>query len=237
MRYPHKCVTRKRLGDGEAISFCWLLLLAVAVLTPLSAHGFWPLADPPAEKIAAAPPLAMPPPASEIAVLEEKIGELAATLVRHLAGADPAVSGLDDGLVVCTFVELGKLTRSSSFGRYLADRLMNSLQQSEYRVVELRKTRDVLIQENHGEHGLSRDPARLPAEVTAGASLTGTYTETPEHVLVNARIVNNRDATVLSSATVIFPRNAPVSHLLADRSSLSTKQQRAQVVYMKKLTR
>lgn len=199
-----------------------------------SASGFWPLSNQPEKQEPGVEPRAVP--GGPVEGLEEKISELATGLTVNLAAADSARSLLDGGLIVCTFVELGNLSRSSSFGRYLADRLMNSFQQAEYRVVETRKTRELLIQEGRGEHGLSRDPARLFGEVAAGASLTGTYTETPEYVLVNARIVDNRDATVLSSATTIFPRSGLVETLLADRSSIKAKDRR-QVVYMKRLSR
>ena len=140
---------------------------------------------------------------------------------------------LADGLIVCTFVDLKKLYRTSSFGRYLAEQLMNEFQSRNYTVVELRKSSSVMIQEKKGEYGLSRDPDELGSSVDAGAMLTGTYTETDNNIIVNAKIIDNRTAKLLSSATMIFPRNQLSNRLLADSSTAVTKQ--PEPIYMKRL--
>ena len=64
--------------------------------------------------------------------------------------------------------------------------------------------------------------------------LTGTYTLTPDGVLVNARIVDNRENTVLASASAAMPRTVLVSNLLADSATAKTKRER-EYIYMKEL--
>ncbi len=199
-------------------------LILLACLLPAPVFGLQPQAAP------AAAPVEI---THEATGLAGSVGLMAQELADHLADADPQAGELADGIAVCTFVELKKLTRTSSFGRYLAEQLMNEFQQRGYTVVEMRKSTSLMIQEQRGEYGLSRNPAELSPTVTAGAVLTGTYTLAGDSVLVSARIINNRNAAMLASATLIFPRNQVVSSLLADRASARTGER--EVVYMKKL--
>ncbi len=191
--------------------------------------------------VLAAPPL--PPTVTTVATTAQTSQEatglagsirlMAQELENHLADADPQVGELADGLAVCSFVDLKKLTRTSSFGRYLAEQLMSEFQQRGYTVVEMRKTTSLMIQEKRGEYTLSRNPEDLNPSITAGAVLTGTYTLAGNNVLVNARIIDNRNSTMLTSSTLIFPRNQLVATLLADRASAQTGER--DVVYMKRL--
>jgi len=86
--------------------------------------------------------------------------------------------------------------------------------------VEIRKSQAVMLEEKRGEFGLSRNPAEISQTVGAGAMLTGTYTPSKESIVINARIIDNRSAKLLSSATAIIPRNRLAEHLLADSASV-----------------
>ncbi len=115
----------------------------------------WPLADwPEQQKVVEE----NAPKAGDSEMLLNAIDDIANQLNENLQNLGPGQELLDDGLVICSFVELKKLARTSSFGRYLADGLINAFQQRQYRVVEVRKTTDILIQPGRGEYGLSRDP-------------------------------------------------------------------------------
>lgn len=165
--------------------------------------------------------------------LKKTVENLAKELVQNLEmTAGRRVSGAE-GLVVCTFVDLNKLYRTSSFGRYIAEQLMSEFQQQGFRVVEMRKSTSVMVQEKHGEYGLSRDPDEIRPETAASVMLTGTYMATDNHIIVNARIMDNGDATLLSSATMLFPKNVLTEQLLAD-SSTGVKKSRGPL-YMKRL--
>ena len=69
--------------------------------------------------------------------------------------------------------------------------------------------------------------------VAARTMITGTYTLAGDHILVNARVLDNKDATLLSSATMIFPKTRLADLLLSDSVSASPKKNT--VTYMKKL--
>ncbi|WP_157861462.1 FlgO family outer membrane protein [Desulfurivibrio alkaliphilus] len=152
----------------------------------------------------------------EVARLYHQVTNLSEQLFASLAEPDPEYGDLRGGVIVLSFVDQRKLTRTTSFGRYLAEQLMNNLQQRRVPVVELRQSREVRIQEQRGEYGLSRNPAEIRESVAAAAMLTGTYTATAEQVIVNARIINNRTGVLLASATVLVPRTPVVEALLAD---------------------
>lgn len=165
--------------------------------------------------------------------LKKTVGKLAEELVQNLEmTASRRVSG-SEGLIVCTFVDLNKLYRTSSFGRYIAEQLMGEFQQQGFRVVEMRKSTSIMVQEKHGEYGLSRKPDEIRPETAASVMLTGTYMPTDNYIIVNARIMDNRDSTLLSSATALFPRNVLAEQLLAD-SSTGVKKSRGPL-YMKRL--
>jgi TolB-like protein len=165
--------------------------------------------------------------------LRLKIHSLAEELFMTIGDPDPESGVLADGLLVCTFVDLNDLYRASSFGRYVAEQLMNEFQRYSFPVLDMRKSRSVMVQEKRGEFGLSRDPNEIPASHSAGAMLTGTYLVGERDIMVNARILDNASGTLLSSATVVFPRNSLGELLLKDAAT--AKKQSPGVMYMKNL--
>ncbi len=210
----------------------WLLpLVALLGLTlAVQARAFWPFADSPADEVAC--PTAASSEA-DATVLEAHIQELTRQMLTHLDEPDPHTGLLSEGLVVCSFVELKKLTRTSSFGRFLAEQLQNEFAQHGFSVVEIRQSNDILIQEQRGEYALSRDPDAIRNQVEASATLTGTYTLTESHIFVNARILDSRTGTLLTSASTRLARNGLLDGLLADRASAAT--QVGEAIYMKRL--
>jgi TolB-like protein len=164
---------------------------------------------------------------------DSKISRMANELVSSLEDSDPESGLLADGMIICIFVELKKLYRTSSFGRYLAEQLMGEFQRKKFIVSEIRKSSTVLIRPKYGEFGLSREPEEINTSVQAGAMLTGTYTITENHILVNAKIIDNRNSTLLSSAKMIFPRDHLSNILLSDSATAHNTQN--QVLYMKRL--
>jgi TolB-like protein len=218
------------LGWPTPSSLLKIIILALLVF-PVQALAFWPFSPnkprPQTETVAAAPTV------SEAAALHREIQGLADELFRNLGDADAENSDLGKSILVCTFVELKKLTRTSSLGRYVAEQLMNEMQQRHYEVVEIRKSQAVLLQEKRGEFGLSRNPAEVSQSVAAGAMLTGTYTPSKDSIIINARIIDNRSAKLLSSATAIIPRNQLAEQLLADTASV--REAKPEPLYLKKL--
>jgi TolB-like protein len=161
------------------------------------------------------------------------IKDMASQLFQNLEDQDPEMSLLAEGVAFTVFVDLKKLSRTSSFGRYLAEQLMTEFQQQGYSVLELRKSSSILIQEKRGEYGLSRDSGEIGSALQARTLLTGTYTLADDHIMVNAKILDNKNALMLSSANVIFSKNSLTESLLSDATSAHPKVKAN--VYMKKL--
>ncbi|ADH86391.1 FlgO family outer membrane protein [Desulfurivibrio alkaliphilus] len=122
-------------------------------------------------------------------------------------------------LAVSTPVNLRDLYATSSFGRLLGERLLGELQQAGLAVVDVRKTPAMLIKDRHGEYGLSRDMDELSFVQEAQAVLVGTYTVTGKRLLVDLRVLRNRDNRVLASARRDFDMSRELSTLLADEES------------------
>ncbi len=202
--------------------------LLFCILSP-AAHG-----DSPSQ---AAPPN-KPSPAldnSQGEAFKTAIQQMALTLFSHIGDPDPGTGDLADGIAVSSFVDLKKLTRTSSFGRYLAEQLMTEFQQQGYRVIEIRKSNSIMIQEKHGEYSLSRDIAEINHEVAARTMITGTYTLAGDNILVNAKVIDNKSAALLSSATMVLPRTQLTNILLADSASAVPRKHEVSVTSMKRL--
>lgn len=210
-----------------------LILFTVSILPQRA----WSFSLFPPKKTAPAPTVVLKTPADKYAhqaqEFDQEIKKIARTLFANLAEPDAVVGDLGDGVVMSSFVDLKKLSRTSSFGRYIAERMMTEFQHQGYNVVEIRKTRDILIQPKRGEYGLSRDIKQIAPRVTARAMVTGTYTVAGDKIMVNARIIDNKNAALLSSASGMFNKDALTTMLLSDAVSAAPRPNG--VIYMKRL--
>ncbi len=158
-------------------------------------------------------------PHQEATGLVLSIEAMAAELLTNMDDPDPDSGDMANGLVVTTFVESSKLHKTSSFGRYLSEQLMNEFQRHAFTVVEIRKTTSIRLEEKKGEFGLARIEEEIAPNVKADAMLTGTYFVGNEDIIVTARILDNKTAALLASSTVIFPKNSLTKRMLADSAS------------------
>ena len=212
---------------------CGTLLISISLVIVMAgqAQAFWPFTkkteEPKAPAVAAAPP----PPNAIVVV--QAVRQLTADLIRSLADPDPQQGDLAEGMVVCTFTDLAKLTRTSSMGRVLAEQLMSEFAAKRFTVVDIRKSSSITIQERRGEYGLSRDPEEIKPALSVGAMLTGTYQVAGDHIMINARIMDNRNAVLLASASMLLPLKGVGEKLLADAASKS--ETKNELLYKKQL--
>lgn len=152
--------------------------------------------------------------AGQGAALQAKVNELGKALI---ANASEVVA--DEYVVaVSTFVTLDNLYATSSFGRFLGEQLLSTLQQSGLEVIEVRKTPGMMVSPHHGEYALSRSMDELGLVQAAQAVVVGTYTVAGQEIFVNARLLRNDDNRVLSSASMVLPIDAMTANLLANES-------------------
>jgi TolB-like protein len=115
--------------------------------------------------------------------------------------------------VVTSFSNLTDLTESSNFGRLVGEHMLHELQVRGWTVTDMRLTRNLVVNES-GEFSLSRDIKRIRENLPAGNVLTGTYSLTPDGVLLNARVIDLATGEVLSTAQTRFAQDRFISSLV-----------------------
>lgn len=118
-------------------------------------------------------------------------------------------------LMLTTMVEVDDLYATSRFGRTFTESLATRLFRHGFGVVEIRKASEVLVKSHSGELMLSRDAKLLAKEQRVHGIVVGTYSLTPQSVIVNVRILDAASQDVLSVAGVEIQRSANINHLLA----------------------
>ena len=109
---------------------------------------------------------------------------LADQLDRNTAGA-----GRERPTVITSFANLNDLNESSALGRLVGEHLMHELQVRAWEVVDVRMTRDLIINQA-GEFSLSRDISHLREAFPLANVVTGTYAVTRDGVILNVRIID-----------------------------------------------
>ncbi len=135
--------------------------------------------------------------------------ELAQEVARWIKD-DPA----QDRVAVTTFVDVNDFNRTSAFGRSMTDALIALLHRHGFQVVELRKTRNFLIERGKGEFYLSRNITEIAARQNVSAVLVGTYTEGLNVVIVSTRLISASDGQVLSTGLLELPKSRNLAFLL-----------------------
>jgi TolB-like protein len=118
-------------------------------------------------------------------------------------------------LVVTTFVDLNDFSKTSIFGRVMAERMIDALSTRGFKVLEVRRGQDLFMRKGVGELILTQDVAELPSgSVRARIVLAGTYMATEDSVIINARIIDTRIPQVVSTASIELPMNADIEDML-----------------------
>ncbi|VAX21741.1 hypothetical protein MNBD_NITROSPINAE02-818 [hydrothermal vent metagenome] len=99
---------------------------------------------------------------------------------------------------ITTFVELDNLENSSSFGRYISERLASELYKLGFHIRELRQRVDVETSRTRGEFALTRDGNLLMKKFQVDALLAGSYTRVGKKLVASARLVNRDTSHIVS---------------------------------------
>lgn len=153
-------------------------------------------------------------PAAEAEELRARTRELVYQLLQN------AHEGLAEEyvLTVNTFVNLNSLYRTSSLGRYLGEQMIGELQAAGVGVIDVRKSNGLMIREQFGEYGLSRDINELSSVHGSQAMVVGTYTYANGQILLNARVLRNADGMVISHANIAFALDDLTGQMLKDEA-------------------
>ncbi len=127
-------------------------------------------------------------------------------------------------LIPTTFVNIDDIYATTSFGRYCSEQLANYLSFKGIRIVEIRKAENILFNRKSGEYGISRMSDEIVKKYNANSIMVGTYTITPTDVLLNVRMVEADNSSVVRSVTTgQFSRrdNSLVNYLVSKVNTLN----------------
>ena len=131
--------------------------------------------------------------------IDDKIVELADMLLSN-----SRISKSDMGnIAITSFVDLHRLSRTTSFGRTLGETFFNELFTRGFNVADFRGQHSLTVNPT-GEFFITRDVRKINKKIVNSYVLVGTFTAIDKKVLINARIIDNRTGRVVASAKTYY---------------------------------
>ncbi len=135
-------------------------------------------------------------------------------LLQHIGGSvgyrHPKIS-----IILTTPVLLDDLTKTNTLAKQLAEELMYHFVKLGYRVQEVRKGEEIIINPKTGERILTRNQTQLSKKaVTSEAILAGTYTITNESIRFNIQLLHTPTNDVLAMSSTSIPITKEIFPLL-----------------------
>ncbi|MBT4300676.1 MAG: hypothetical protein HOD47_05515, partial [Gammaproteobacteria bacterium] len=101
-------------------------------------------------------------------------------------------------IAVTSIVDLENFKSTNKIGLWLTENMMHELQVRGFNVVDFKMMPAIQVTEN-GDFSMSKLVKELRGKHNINYVMTGTFAEHPAGVLINARIVNMENSTVVSS--------------------------------------
>jgi len=155
---------------------------------------------------------APPPKGVSTAAREDRFGTRFMAGEIHNTLRKPGSADLP--VIVTTFVDLNDLTKTSVFGRMMAEKLIDDLNRSGFHVVEIRRAQDIFVRKDVGELILTREASELADTTSARAVLAGTYVATTRSIIINARLIDVKSPQVLSTVSYEVAMTEEIENLL-----------------------
>lgn len=159
-----------------------------------------------------------------------KMKALASDLAKNLKRYKPSRTMV----VVTTFVPVGKYETSEAFGQLCSEQMLISLSEINFRVYDMRKTKDILVRERNGFFSLSNRIKNLKSRIRTDLVLVGSYALVGGELMINAILERADNSEVVSSATQLIkikgdtflePLVSPLSNVRARRGSFSSDEE------------
>ncbi|MFC1523548.1 FlgO family outer membrane protein, partial [Thermodesulfobacteriota bacterium] len=132
--------------------------------------------------------------------------------------------GSNGRLILTSMVNIDDLYQTSRFGRTLTESLSTRLFSHGFGVIDVRKASDLFIQNDRGEFVLTRDAGLLAREHDVEGIVAGTYSLTPNSVIINVRMLDAGSQEVISVAGIEVQRSNNINDLLAVSTGISDAQ-------------
>lgn len=118
------------------------------------------------------------------------------------------------GMLVASLVQMGDLSKTSTFGRLVARQVASRLAEYGYAVRESGMRASMAVKQGEGEFLLSRDLDKLAQrEIGAQYALTGFYERTESEVFVSVRVVRLANGAVMGGYEYSLPMTGAVRRL------------------------
>lgn len=188
---------------------CWIILLGILLTCGCQRQ-------PPAaqfdETVAERAPLPVLPPIPAYTNILESSYMAADALAQIIYERDFM---LEYPIVAASFVNINKLTESSTLGRLLPEYIGSRLAQYGFNIIEIKLRQDsVFIKKDSGEFMLTRDLRHLNPTRDIHSVLVGTYAVADQFVFVSARLVKVQDNAVIAGYNFEIPIDPVVRALL-----------------------
>lgn len=105
-------------------------------------------------------------------------------------------------VVVTTFVPVGEYDKADYFGKLCAEQMLVGLSEKEFRVYDMRKTKQILVKNREGFFSLSNRVEDLSPRFRTELILVGSYALVSSDLIINAMLIRADDGQVVSSATL-----------------------------------
>ena len=118
-------------------------------------------------------------------------------------------------MILTSFANIDDLTKSSTFGRIVAQQVGSGFSSQGHHVIELLLRDTVYIGVKEGEFLLSRALRDLSVEHDAQAAIVGTYAVGVNNVYVTAKVIRASDSVVLASEDFVLPLGPDMKKMVA----------------------
>ncbi|HDS16607.1 MAG TPA: hypothetical protein ENN66_08405 [Proteobacteria bacterium] len=153
----------------------------------------------------------------EAAVFEEFMNRLMSDLQANFLDQEllrDSKRRAETKFLFSAFVGEDDFDQTTAFGRMIGDTLASRMQNIGLQVIEVRLSRSMRIHKKFGMLAMSQDMLKLFDEHQATFMITGSYTITPHHVYVMARVIGNTSQVIYASSGIWLPRSPMVNYLL-----------------------
>ena len=134
-----------------------------------------------------------------------KINSLVSDLTEQLTSNRNFKNISDNRIAVTSFVALNDFSKATKIGNIISEDLLHELQVRGYTVVDF-KTMDTISVKESGDFIFSRDTEKLRKKYNINLVLSGTCTNYKKGTVVNARIIDMTDHSIVSSAQIWIPK-------------------------------
>lgn len=141
-------------------------------------------------------------------------------IAANYAAADrlltPAVQkellGADRRILVASYVDVNQVSRTSLFGKMMAEQLASRLVQLGVPVVEVKLRSNLFVSEKAGEMLLSREIKEIGQQHNAEAVVVGTYADAGSSgVYVTVKVIKSVDSKTISATSFMVERRLVAS--------------------------